>query len=187
MNDNLLVGKLVRLSAVTEAWPEAIARWSRSSETFRLMDSGVSRPYSVKATKDMFEKEFQQEKPNDFLFTIHMLQDDQMIGDIGLDGIRWMHGDCFVGIGIGEEQFWGKGYGTDAMRIILRFAFYELNLHRVSLNVFDYNPRAIRSYEKAGFTHEGRVRQSLNRAGRRWDVVYMGILRAEWERMNAGQ
>jgi len=57
----------------------------------------------------------------------------------------------------------------------------ELNLHRVSLDVFEYNPRAIRSYEKVGFKHEGRVRQALNRDGRRWDILYMGILREEWE------
>jgi RimJ/RimL family protein N-acetyltransferase len=69
------------------------------------------------------------------------------------------------------------------MRIILRYAFTELNLHRVSLDTFEYNPRAIRSYEKAGFKIEGRVRQLLNREGRRWDVIYMGILREEWEKI----
>ncbi len=88
-----------------------------------------------------------------------------------------------MGIGLGERKYWSKGYGTDAMRIILRYAFTELNLHRVSLDTFEYNPRAIRSYEKAGFKIEGRVRQLLNREGRRWDVIYMGILREEWEKI----
>jgi RimJ/RimL family protein N-acetyltransferase len=86
-----------------------------------------------------------------------------------------------VGIGIGEAEYRGKGYGTDAMQVILGFAFRELNLHRVSLSVFEYNPRAIRSYEKAGFRHEGRLRAEINRDGRRWDVLMMGILRTEWE------
>ena len=67
------------------------------------------------------------------------------------------------------------------MRVILRFAFTELNLHRVSLTVFDYNQRAIRSYEKAGFRMEGRQRGFLKREGQRWDLIYMGILRSEWE------
>jgi len=67
------------------------------------------------------------------------------------------------------------------MNLILRFAFCELNLHRVNLNVFEYNPRAIHCYEKVGFKHEGRLRQCLNRDGRRWDLVYMGILRGEWQ------
>ena len=64
--------------------------------------------------------------------------------------------------------------------LILRYAFLELNLQRVSLDVFDYNQRAIRSYEKAGFTLEGRQRGVLLREGKRWDLVYMGILREEW-------
>ena len=67
---------------------------------------------------------------------------------------------------------------------LLRFAFTELNLRRVSLTVYEYNPRAIRSYEKAGFVVEGRVRQCLNRDGRRWDMLCMGILKEAWEQQN---
>jgi RimJ/RimL family protein N-acetyltransferase len=70
------------------------------------------------------------------------------------------------------------------MRLALGFAFMELNLHRVSLNVFEYNPRAVRSYEKAGFHVEGRQRQALLRNGKRWDAIEMGILREEWLEMN---
>ena len=116
-----------------------------------------------------------------FEFSIRTLQDDLLIGDVGLDGVLWNHGDAFVGIGIGDREYWGKGYGTDAMRLILRYAFCELNLQRVSLNVFEYNPRAIRSYEKLGFIHEGRVArcaQARWTAGTTWYI--MGILRDEW-------
>ena len=70
---------------------------------------------------------------------------------------------------------------VDAMRIILRFAFTELNLRRVSLDVFEYNPRAIASYRKVGFVEEGRLRRFLHRDGRRWDLIFMGMLREEWE------
>jgi RimJ/RimL family protein N-acetyltransferase len=70
------------------------------------------------------------------------------------------------------------------MKIVLRYAFAELNLHRVSLGVFEYNPRAIRSYEKAGFQHEGRARKHLNHEGQRWDIFFMGILREEWLALN---
>ena len=66
------------------------------------------------------------------------------------------------------------------MKLVLRYAFTELNLRRVTLNVFEYNPRAIRCYEKLGFQHEGRVRKYLNREGRRWDLMYMGIMKEEW-------
>jgi len=104
------------------------------------------------------------------------------LGLVGLDGILWNQGTAWVGIGIGEREYWGKGYGTDAMRTILHYGFDELNLHRVSLNVFEYNQRAIHSYEKAGFTIEGRMRQCLRREGQRWDLIFMGILREDWDR-----
>ena len=70
------------------------------------------------------------------------------------------------------------------MNILLRYAFTELNLWRVSLGVFEYNPRAIRSYEKVGFQHEGRSRKHLNHEGKRWDIFFMGILRDEWLAQN---
>ena len=70
------------------------------------------------------------------------------------------------------------------MNVILRFAFDELNLHRVSLNVFEYNQRAIRSYEKVGFVVEGREREFLRRTGQCWDMIFMCILREEWEQKN---
>jgi RimJ/RimL family protein N-acetyltransferase len=66
------------------------------------------------------------------------------------------------------------------MRVILRYAFTEMNLQRITLGVFEYNPRAIRSYEKAGFKVEGILRQYLHREGRYWDEIMMGILREEW-------
>jgi RimJ/RimL family protein N-acetyltransferase len=90
-------------------------------------------------------------------------------------------GTAGVGIGIGEREYWGKGYSTDMMRVILRYAFTELNLNRVTLNVFEYNPRAVRSYEKAGFVVEGRERKAIHRDGKYWDVLFMGVLREEWE------
>jgi RimJ/RimL family protein N-acetyltransferase len=112
------------------------------------------------------------------------LGENKLIGGLGLDVVDWATRDSFVGIFLGEREYWGKGCGTDAMRLLLQYAFTELNLWRVSLGVFEYNPRAIRSYEKVGFRHEGKMRQYLNHEGRRWDILYMGILRDEWLQQN---
>lgn len=181
MRNDLFQGKLVRLAA-EEVQPlaEALSKWSRDSEYWRLLASDASRTPSVKLTKDWFDKDQEKERPDQFSFAIRTLEDDRLIGSMGLGGVRWTHGEAFVGIGLGERAYWGKGYGTDAMRVILRYAFTELNLHRVSLDVFAYNPRAIKSYEKAGFSHEGKTRGMLQRDGKRWDMVFMGILREEW-------
>jgi RimJ/RimL family protein N-acetyltransferase len=137
--------------------------------------------FFIKSAQKWIEKHAENE--GNHAFTIRTLDGDRIIGGIGLDGIRWMHRDCFVGIGLGDREFWGKGYGTDAMKIILRYAFSELNLHRVTLDVFEYNQRGVRSYEKAGFVFEGRQRGMILREGRRWDVLFIGILREDWQKL----
>lgn len=182
MNDNLLVGNLVQLRALNSTTDaEAFSRWARDSEYMRLSDASTTRMWTTKQATEYIEKEFESESLSMFAFAIHILDDDRLIGEIDLSGINWSSGEAIVGIGIGDRNDWGKGYGTDAMRVILCFAFTELNLHRVFLNTFEYNPRAIRAYEKCGFKHEGRVRGMLNRDGKRWDVIYMGILQEEWK------
>ena len=107
-------------------------------------------------------------------------QKRRLIGFLNLFGLSWTHGDTWLGIGLGDREHWGKGYGTDAVQIILRYVFTELNLRRVTLGVFAYNPRAIKSYEKAGFKVEGRLRQYISREGQRNDMIVMSLLREEW-------
>lgn len=181
-SEDLLQGKLVRLTAEdTQVIAEAFCRWWRDTGYSRLSTTDPARSNSVKMTKEWIEEHLSNDQPDNYHFMIRTLEEDRLIGDIGLDGIDWKHGEAFVGISIGERSDWGKGYGSDAMRILLKYAFHELNLHRVSLDVFEYNPRAIRSYEKVGFVFEGRTRKFLNREGQRWDMIFMGILLSEWE------
>jgi len=180
---DIFKGELVRLSAFDAVeLAKAYTNWTRDSELQRLFDGGASVLHSSKAGTDFFEKMLKEENSANHFFSIRKLDDDRLLGDINLDVINdWGSRDSFVGIGIGNREDWGKGYGTDAMKIILRFAFTELNLRRVTLTVFEYNPRAIRSYEKTGFHHEGRLRGALLRDGKRWDMLYMGILAEDWK------
>jgi RimJ/RimL family protein N-acetyltransferase len=180
---NIFRGELVRLSGDDpQTVAEAFSRWNRDSEYARLLDDEPPKLYSVKSFKAWLERKFDQDDEFRYFFTIRTLEGDQLIGFIGLFGIQWNHGSAWVGIGLGERDYWGKGYGTDAMRLILRYAFRELNLYRLNLDVFAYNPRAIRSYEKAGFKIEGREPKSVLRDGQRYDMILMGILREEWEK-----
>lgn len=183
MNPNLLAGQLVRLAAQNpEIDPEIIARWSRDTEYERLLAVHPVRALSRREPKEWLERELNWRSMH---FAIRTLADDRMIGFISLFGINHAHGDTWVGIGIGERAYWGQGYGTDAMKILLRFAFDELNLHRVSLMALLDNTRAVRSYEKCGFVREGIQQQSDRREGKRQDIVFMGCLRDEW-RMTIG-
>lgn len=185
VNNSLFQGELVRLAAVNpEMDSKLFAKWARDTEYLRMLDTSPVRQWSEKQYKKWFKEDLEKEKHDDFLFMIRTLENSEAIGFIELDGVHWNQGDSYVGIGIGAREYWGKGYGTDAMKVLLRYAFEELNLHRVSLNVFEYNQRAIRSYQKVGFVIEGHEREFLRRAGRRWDMVFMGILREEWEKKN---
>ncbi|HLF27178.1 MAG TPA: GNAT family protein [Anaerolineae bacterium] len=177
MNAQLFIGERVRLAAFNpERDAEVVARWSRDSEYWRLITSDPSRPRLAARVKEDLAKT----SPDENYFAIHTLGDDRLIGDVGLWIPSWIHADAWVGIAIGERDYWGRGYGTDAMRVILRYAFTELNLHRVSLSVLASNARALRSYAKAGFTLEGRARHISRWDGEWYDDVYMGILRNEW-------
>ncbi|MDD2921079.1 MAG: GNAT family protein [Anaerolineales bacterium] len=178
---DIFTGNLVRLAAFDpEELGKAYTTWNRDSELDRLQ-SPLARLHSAKSGIEFFKKITEEATPAHHLFAIRALEDDRLLGDIGLDVINnWSGRDAFVGIGLGNRSDWGKGYGTDAMKLALRFAFTEINLNRVTLGVFEYNPRAIRSYEKAGFRHEGQTRGALLHDGKRWDILTMGILREEW-------
>jgi len=178
--EDLFTGKLVRLAGVDpDEVSKSFAQWSRDSEFMRLLDTDPPRLRSSRSIKEWIEKDFEDNKDM-YWFAIRALEDDRLLGDITLSVVDWGSRNTFMGIGIGAREFWGKGYGTDAIELLLRYAFTELNLRRVSLNVFEFNERAIRSYEKVGFRLEGRERQVMQREGRRWDIIDMGILREEW-------
>lgn len=181
---DILTGRLTRLTAVnSDTDPEIIARWSRDSQFWRLAHPIPAFPELPKNVKRELE-----ERPSDRSgFAIRTLNDDRLIGLIGLYTVFQPQREAFMGIQIGEREYWGKGYGTDALRVLLRYAFDELNLARVSLSVLEGNERAMRSYEKCGFKYEGRERQTWAYEGRRWDEVYMGLLREEWQAMTNDQ
>jgi RimJ/RimL family protein N-acetyltransferase len=181
MEECSLKGRLVQLSAVEpNEMAEAAVRWGRDSEYLRLSMIEPVNQFSVRMITDWIQKDQENDPPKGYDFAIRTLEDDHLVGNCGLGGDIFPHGEAFVGIGIGERELWNKGYGTDAMMVILRYAFMELNLRRVALSTSAYNPRAIRSYEKAGFVHEGRMREFFRRDGQRCDIVFMGILREEW-------
>ncbi len=115
-----------------------------------------------------------------FQFTISPLGSRRVLGNVGLRGIEQENGSAWVSIFLTDTSVWGTGLGTDAMNALLDFGFGELRLERIALDVFDYNPRAIRSYEKAGFQVEVRRRRSRFHRGDYHDMITMAILRDEW-------
>lgn len=178
MNTNSLFrGTLIRLAAPTPEDAAIMSRWTNNEEYLRLADDDPARPLSPESTSygDSNNNLF-----DSLGFRLRTLEDDKLIGTLGLFLIKWTHRTAMLGIVIGEPEYWGKGYGSDAVNLILGYAFRELNLYRVGLGVMSYNTRAIRAYEKAGFTLEGRTRGAICRDNQRFDMLNYGILAEEW-------
>ncbi|SDQ93794.1 Protein N-acetyltransferase, RimJ/RimL family [Virgibacillus subterraneus] len=113
-------------------------------------------------------------------YIIEERESDTAIGVTSLINIDTKNRNAECIIDIGEKEYWGKGYGTEALQMLLEYAFLELNLHRVSLRVFSLNERAIHIYNKLGFEKEGVMRESLYRNGKWHDIITMGILKREY-------
>jgi diamine N-acetyltransferase len=103
----------------------------------------------------------------------------KLIGNLAFNEIDWRNRAAEFGIMIGDKKYWNRGYGTEAVLLLVNHGFNTLNLNRIFLRVFENNPRAIRAYEKAGFVHEGRLRQAEFRDGKYIDVLMMSRLKDE--------
>jgi RimJ/RimL family protein N-acetyltransferase len=179
LSGNLLRGDKVRLTALTDGDFATIARWYEDAGFLRLFDSRPAYPKTTAGIKTWVED--MQKSPNCFVFAVRPLGSDECIGYLELDGIEWAHGVTGMGLGFGDPAHRGKGYGYEASLLALRFAFQELNLHRVTVTIFSYNAPSLALFEKLGFTREGVFREYLRRDGRRYDMILFGLLRHEWE------
>src|SRR3990172_8218026 len=161
--------------------PEIEARWTHDSSIMRMMDVAPARPLSAALVKKQYEKLEKQieEDKNIYYFAIRAREDDRLIGRAVIAWIEWANGHGFIGLGIWAAEDRGKGYGSQALSMLLRFAFAELNLFRLSAIVQEYNTVAINLLKKHGFVEEVRRRQSLERDGRRWDLLVFGLLNDE--------
>ncbi len=175
--ESLLRGALVRLTGPRSSDAGEMARWSDESQYMRMVDSDWMRP----RTSDDSPLGRAGSSPTGVEFRIRELADGRLLGFLAVHSIEWNNQLGEISIGIGNPADWGKGYGSEAMRLALRYAFHELNLNRVWLTVISYNARAIHLYEKLGFRHEGVRRQAVLRDGKRYDMLVMGLLRSEWE------
>lgn len=166
----------LRLAAPLPDDREALARWSTDADYMRHLDDDPVRPMRP-ADYDYTTGDGSHDS---HYFHLRTVPDDVLIGFVVLSNIKWASGTAELAIGIGDAAHRGKGYGQEAMRLILGFAFRELNLYRVGLRVMSYNVRAIHVYEKIGFTQEGALRGMVLREGVRHDLLLYGILRDEW-------
>lgn len=135
--------------------------------------------YTLEETKGFFEMVILESKTAKS-YMVEEIDSGKTIGITSLINIDYKNRNAECILDIGEKDYWGMGYGKEALTLLLDYAFLELNLHRISLSVFSFNNRAIRLYTGIGFVEEGISRQALYRNGEWHDIVNMGILKKDY-------
>lgn len=176
---SIIYGERVRLRGAERSDLDKFVQWINDPE----VTAGLSLflPMSSVDEEKWFDKVMerpQEEKP----LVVDMKEGEgwRMIGNSSFFNFDWVARAAEVGIMLGDKTIWNQGYGTEVMSLLLRHGFETLNLNRIYLRVIAENKRAIRTYEKAGFAHEGRMRQAIYKHGNYNDVLHMSVLREEW-------
>jgi ribosomal-protein-alanine N-acetyltransferase len=152
-----LVGDLVRLRALGPDDAQALAALVADPEFGRFLNPWAWQPYSVDSALDFINRH----DPDAVSWAVECLADGELLGTTGLHHLDFRSRNCYWGIGIGPPSRWGKGFGTEACRLAVRFAFKELAMEKVYLRVYEGNDRGRRAYEKAGFAVEGTLPRDI--------------------------
>ncbi len=176
---SIIYGERVRLRAVEREDVAKFHEWVNDPEVTHGL--AMYLPMSLTDEENWFNsmgKRDPRERP--LAIEIRKGKSWKLIGNCGVFDIESANSSAELGIKIGEKSEWNKGYGSEVMTLLTRHCIETLNLNRVSLKVYTENVRAVRSYEKAGFVLEGRLREAVYRSGKYDDVLIMSVLRSEW-------
>ena len=177
LKGKVIQGKNVYLRPLEISDVKSIARWHNDNEIMALF--ALTRTWSEEYWSEWLEKRLRSQ--NAVYFGIVKKTDDRLIGHIHLEEIYWSHRLCRdLGILIGEKEEWSRGYGTEAMELLMRYAFEELGLHRLELMTFDFNERGMRVWAKCGFRQEGVMRRARLANGEWRDLIFYALLEEEY-------
>ena len=177
----LFEGEKIRFAAFdAERDAEVFSKWTHDPDYMRLTEYDPPRPMAPFHIKKKFE-EMEKEAGRDlYYFVIRTRTDDRAIGFAHIYWVEWNHGSARANLAIGSPDDRNRGFGSEALQMLLRYAFEELNLYRVTVDTFDYNTVGRRFLEKRGFQLEVCRREAIYRDGRYWDALSYGLLAEEW-------
>ena len=176
--DSILVGDRVGLRGALDDDVATLARWDMDPGRLTTLTNRVA-PQSEAAARERVARRCANEGDSVGFAIVRLDGAAELIGSLSLFAIQPRDRSATLGIALGRE-FIGRGYGSDAMRVIVGYGFRELGLHRIQLGVAPFNQGGIRAYEKAGFREEGRLRESVMHDGRWYDEILMSVLDHEW-------
>ena len=174
MHAKKIIGKNIYLSPISENDREYYYLWMNDPS----ITDNIGRSDAItteQSNKKWFEEAMQAKK---IVFTI--ISNDKPIGCCGINDINYTHRTCEIYIYIGDLSERGKGYGKEAIRLLMQFIFGSLNMNSIMLRVFSFNKRAISLYRKVGFREIGRRRSGYYLGGKYYDIVFMDLLKTEY-------
>nr|WSW49749.1 GNAT family N-acetyltransferase [Streptomyces sp. NBC_01001] len=179
---SMIEGQLVRLRALRARDAGHHVRWRNDPEVVHWAAGGNPRfgPVTAEAVELGFETMLRLNPMESAVFTVEDLADGSVIGMVDYRDLDPFAGLATVGVTIGERDRWGRGHGSDALRLLVGHLFGVFGLHRIELDTWSGNERAVHAFTKAGFREEGRRRSTVLVAGKRYDTVLFGMLREEW-------
>jgi len=180
----MIAGKKTRLRALEKSDLPAVWRWVNNEEVMWFWGEPCNAQ-SLAEIEQWFARLQEAAGYSSKQFIIEM-KGGTPIGRIFYEHLDAKHRRTEVGMQIGEKGYWGRGYGADAMLTFLDYLFNELALHRVYLRLQNYNARALKCYEKCGFTQEGILRHNTFTRGEYYDDLMMGILHDEFNQRHKG-
>jgi len=175
-------GKKVKLRAIKKEDLTLACAYLNDEYIRKLMNPGVSYPITYEEELKWFEDN-SKENNGRCNFAIEDLETGTYIGGCGVNDVNWLTRVARIGIFIGDKNFLGLGYGTDALEVLIKFIFEEMNINKIKLEVFSFNERAIKCYKKCGFTVEGVLKSEIFKEGKYFDDIVMAIMRDEWDQM----
>ena len=173
-------GEKVKLRAHKKEDIYKIHEFLNDAELKNIYDTVIAFPMTLEQVENEYNEDT-VEKDGKYSFAIEHIETKKYIGSCIITEVNFISRVAKVGIIIGDREFLGKGFGTDAMKVLIKFIFEQMNMNKVKLELFSHNIRALKSYEKCGFKVEGVLREEGYKNGQYRDLVLMGILRKEWE------
>ncbi|MFX0082807.1 MAG: GNAT family N-acetyltransferase [Candidatus Hodarchaeota archaeon] len=181
----MLKGDRVILGPIKRDYIETYLKWMNNPELTQYLL--IYRPLTREMEEDWYNS--LKNRENFFIFAILIYdqnKNEKLIGNCSID-VNWQNRVGTCGIMVGETENQGKGYGTEAMKLLVEYGFNTLNLNRIQLETYDFNIRALKSYKKVGFKEEGTRRKAIFKNGEYHDVIMMGILKDEWPKKDSNE
>lgn len=172
-------GEKVLLRGYKEEDIEKAYEFVNDFEVKRLLDPNTPFPIT-KWEEESWVKSSKNKEGLVYDFAIEDIVTGQYIGGVSINSCSIKNRNCVIGIMIGDKKFWGKGYGTDALKVLIKFIFEECNLEKIKLAAYSFNDRAIRCYKSLGFKEEGVLKKEIYREGKYYDEILMALFKEDY-------